>query len=159
MTATFAHSANETLKVNYGGAFKLTDHQGNSVTDKDYLGQYMLVYFGYTNCPDICPTGLFTITTAINDLGPKGEQITPLFITIDPQRDTPTKLASYVKAFHPRMVGLSVNTQSTAKAAQAYNVMYSVLQLEDKYLVSHTGQIYLVDPDGQYIDKFNHDIT
>lgn len=145
--------------INYGGAFELLDHHGNPVSNSDFLGQYLLVYFGYTNCPDVCPTGLLTISSAIRELGNAGAQITPLFVTVDPHRDTPNKLASYVAAFHPRMVGLSGDDQQTRQIAQAYHVMYSVRQVEGRYLVGHTGNIYLMGPEGQFLDRFRHDIS
>ncbi len=96
-----------TGKALVGGPFTLTDDTGKQVTDKDYRGRYMLVFFGYTSCPDICPAGLQLISAALENLGKKADRITPIFISIDPARDTPEKLGAYVKNFNPRLVGLT----------------------------------------------------
>ena len=108
-----------------GGPFSLVDQTGKRVTDKDYRGKYMLVFFGYTNCPDICPAGLQVMSAALEKLGHRGDDIVPLFITVDPERDTPQKLAAYVKNFSPRLIGLTGSPSDVAAAAKAYRVFLS----------------------------------
>jgi protein SCO1/2 len=110
-----------------GGPFSLTDHTGRKVTDKDFLGKYMLVFFGYTYCPDLCPTELQVMSAALDKLGAKADDIQPIFITFDPQRDTPEVLKLYISNFHPRLVGLTGTPEEIA-AAKAYRVYYSKLE-------------------------------
>ena len=142
-----------------GGPFSLIDQTGKHVTEKDFLGRYTLVYFGFTNCPDICPAGLQVMSAAIDKLGTKGASITPVFITLDAQRDTPEKLAGYVKSFHPRLVGLSGTAENLASAAKAYRV-YSQKVEDDKspgnYSYDHAAIFYLMGKDGVFITHIPH---
>jgi protein SCO1/2 len=108
-----------------GGPFALVDHRGQPVTDEDFRGGWILVYFGYTYCPDICPTGLFNMAQALDDLGPAADDIRPIFVTIDPERDTVEALAQYVNHFHPRLVGLTGTPEQIAETARAYRVYYA----------------------------------
>ena len=139
-----------------GGPFTLTDHTGRRVTEKDFLGKPTLVFFGFTFCPDICPAGLQVIGAALDTLGPKGQAVTPLFITVDPERDTPTHLATYVKSFHPRLVGLTGTGEEIRAAAKAYRVQYAKVQ--DKkasdYTVDHSTLVFLMDAQGRYVTHF-----
>jgi protein SCO1/2 len=105
-----------------GGAFSLTDQTGKRVTDKDFRGRYTLVFFGFTNCPDVCPSALQVMAAALDKLGPEGQKITPLFITVDPERDTPAQLAGYLKSFHPRLVGLTGTPAEIEAVTKAYRV-------------------------------------
>jgi protein SCO1/2 len=142
-----------------GGPFELTDHTGKRVSDRDYRGKYMLVFFGFTLCPDVCPTGLQAIAAALDKLGPKAETLTPLFISLDPARDTPEQLASYVQSFHPRLVGLTGTQAEIDAVAKAYRV-YSKRVDDPKstagYTIDHSTFVYVMGPDGSYVTHFTH---
>ena len=141
-----------------GGPFRLTDHNGRKVTEKDFLGRYMLVVFGYTYCPDVCPTELQVMTRAIESMGPAGERITPVFISIDPGRDTPAALKSYVENFGSELIGLTGTADEIAAAAKAYRVYYAKagkIQSTD-YLMDHSSIIYLMDPQGRFLKHFTY---
>jgi protein SCO1/2 len=148
-----ALGAAESAELELGGPFELIDHTGRRVTDQDYLGKYMLIYFGYTNCPDICPTSLVRMTGALNQMGERENAIQPIFISVDSKRDTPERMAPYVKAFHPRLVGLSGDSDAISVAARNYWVQYFAGMIEGEYVVGHTGYFYLVGPDGSFIEK------
>lgn len=136
-----------------GGPFALTDTTGRRVTDADFRGRYLLIYFGYTFCPDVCPTELQAMGRALDLLGPAADRIVPVFITVDPARDTPRAIADYVRAFHPRMIGLSGSAEEIAGVAKAFRVYYRLGQPSkpgaDDYLVDHTSFVYLLGPDGK----------
>ncbi|KAA5614616.1 SCO family protein [Rhodovastum atsumiense] len=136
--------------VQVGGPFQLVDHTGKPVTDTDYRGRWMLVYFGYTFCPDICPTELQTMVTALGELGPLASRVVPLFITVDPERDTAAHLAEYVQLFDERLIGLTGTPAQIAAAAKAYRVYYAKATPKDSttYLMDHSSFIYLMGPDG-----------
>jgi len=146
--------AQSTGKALVGGPFSLTDHTGKRVTDRDFRGRYMLVYFGYTFCPDICPASLQVISAALDQLGPAADQVTPVFITMDPERDTPEKLAAYIKSFHPRLVGLTGSPAELASALKAYRV-YAKKVPDEKdpasYTMDHSSVVYLMGPDGDLV--------
>jgi cytochrome oxidase Cu insertion factor (SCO1/SenC/PrrC family) len=139
-----------------GGPFVLVDHYGARRTDADFRGKLMLVYFGFTSCPDICPTDLQAIGLALDQLGKTGEDVQPIFITVDPERDTPQLLAEYVPMFHPRLIGLSGDANSIRQTARAYRVYYAKVPRTDgsNYTVDHSGFIYLMDRVGQYLGFF-----
>lgn len=146
-------------KALVGGPFQLTDHLGKRVTDKDFRGRYMLVMFGFTFCPDVCPSGLQVMSAALDKLGKKGEKITPIFISVDTERDTPAQLAQYVPSFHPRLIGLTGTPQEVDAAAKAYRVYYKKVRDEKSsaaYTIDHTALIYLMGPDGAYVAHFSH---
>jgi protein SCO1/2 len=142
-----------------GGPFTLTDHKGRRVTDQDFRGRHMLVFFGFTLCPDVCPTALQVASEALNKLGPKADQIVPIFISVDPERDTPSQLASYVESFHPRLIGLTGSQAEIDAVVKAYRVY--VRRVEDPkssagYTFDHTSLIYVMGPDGAYRTHFTH---
>ena len=140
-----------------GGAFALKDQTGKTRTDADFRGQLMLVYFGFTYCPDICPTDLQAIGQAMDQLGKDANQVQPLFITLDPERDTVEHLAQYVPLFHPRLLGLSGSIKDVSQAADGYRVYYkrvSTGSKPDDYTVDHSAFIYLIDRDGKYLGFF-----
>jgi len=140
-----------------GGPFTLTDHHGRAVTEQDYRGRFMLVYFGYSWCPDICPTELLVMSQAVDLLGDAGEQVQPIFITIDPARDTVDSLAKYVVNFHSRLTALTGSEAEIGTVADAYKVFYKKgeeLESPDDYLVDHTDVMYLMDPDGIFLEHF-----
>jgi len=144
-------------KALVGGPFTLTDQAGKTVTDKDFRGRYMLVFFGYTHCPDICPAGLQLISAALDKIGSKADKVTPIFVSVDPQRDTPETLATYVKNFNDRIVGLTGTPEQVAAIAKAYRVFYEKTPNENdpsSYGMNHTSIIYLMGPDGEYVSHF-----
>ena len=135
-----------------GGPFALIDHTGKPRTDKDFRGKLLLIYFGYSYCPDVCPTDLQQIGLAVDRLGPDGEAVQPLFITLDPERDTAAHLADYVPLFHPRLIGLTGGAEEIRRAALAYKVYYARYPPgSPDYVIDHSSFIYLVDESGTYI--------
>jgi protein SCO1/2 len=139
-----------------GGPFGLIDHTGRPRTNADFRGKLMLVYFGFTYCPDICPTDLQAISLALDRLGAAADQVQPLFITVDPERDTAAHLAEYVSLFHPRLIGLTGDAAAIRAAADAYKVYYAKVPNDagTDYTVDHTAFIYLMDADGKYLGFF-----
>ncbi len=140
-----------------GGPFTLTDQHGARVSDSDFRGRFLLVYFGYSFCPDICPTDLAAMSAAIDLLGSKGEAVQPIFITIDPERDTVERLASYAPLFHPRLLALTGAPEEVRQAAAAYRVYYEKAGDGADYLMNHSGIIYLMDRDGRFVTHFTQD--
>ena len=136
-----------------GGPFELTDQTGHRRTDADFQGKLVVLYFGYTYCPDVCPTELQSISLALDKLGAAAETIQPLFITVDPGRDTPARLADFVLSFHPRLIGLTGSLAEIRKTAIAYRTFFarSGATTADNYAVDHTGFIYLLGKDGRYL--------
>lgn len=139
-----------------GGPFSLVDQDGRPVTDRSWPDHWLLVYFGFTFCPDICPTELGAMTAAIDRIDPAGGKIQPIFISIDPDRDTPAQLKSYVALFHPRLVGLTGTAEAVDAAARAYRVYYAKSgdTTGSDYTVDHSSFLYLVAPDGTVVDAF-----
>jgi len=140
-----------------GGPFELVGKDGKTVTDKDFRGRYMLVFFGFTHCPDICPAELQVMSAALDDLGDKADQVVPVFITVDPERDTPELVTAYVENFGPNFVGLTGSLKAVDKAAKAYRVTYQKFQEEgagDNYSVDHSALVYLMGPDGKFVTHF-----
>jgi protein SCO1/2 len=137
-------------KGQIGGPFTLIDQDGRRRTDADFRGKLLLIYFGYTYCTDICPTDLQTISTAIDRLGPAGESVQPLFITVDPEHDTPEAIKLYVSLFHPRLVGLTGSLKQIKTIARAYKVYYAKNEESKKSesVIDHSGFIFLVGRDG-----------
>ena len=154
-----SHRVSYTGTALVGGPFTLTDHTGRKVTEKDFLGKYMLVFFGYTYCPDICPTELQVMSAAIDSLGTKADTIQPIFISVDPGRDTPDILKQYVANFHPRLVGLTGSPDEIASVTKAYRVYFSKVENKstpDAYLMDHSTIIYLMDPQGKFLKHFTY---
>jgi protein SCO1 len=146
-------------EASVGGPFTLTDQHGAEVTEQDFAGRYMLVYFGYTYCPDICPLSLANMTRAVDLLSPdQADQVVPIFITVDPERDTVNQLAEYAPLFHPRLVALTGSPEAIKAAAQAYRVYFAKAGKDgtDDYLMDHSTFIYLMGPDGRYVRHFAH---
>ena len=137
--------------------FSLIDHNGNRVTEADFLGRWQLVFFGFTHCPDVCPTTLAYMANVLDRFGEEVERVAPIFITVDPSRDTPEVMAEYVRTFHPKLVGLTGSEAEVAAAAQAFRVYYERMEEEtapDGYLMAHSGHIYLMTPEGRFEDVF-----
>lgn len=139
-----------------GGPFTLIDQHGQRRTDADFRGKLMLVYFGFTQCPDICPLDLQQMGLAIEQLGPAGDAVQPIFITLDPARDTPAHLAAYVPAFHPRLVGLGGSPEAVAQVARGYRIQFKKVATgtAGDYTIAHGTAIYLMDRNGKYITFF-----
>jgi protein SCO1/2 len=143
-----------------GGPFRLTDQNGNTVTDGDLKGKWSLIYFGYTHCPDACPTALNDIAIALDELGPKRDSVQPVFITVDPERDTPEVLKSYVTAFDTPLLALSGSPEEIARAAKAYRVYYATHpEADGDYSMDHSSVIYVMDPQGRFTATFTHQST
>ncbi|NNE22023.1 MAG: SCO family protein [Rhizobiales bacterium] len=144
-----------------GGPFKLTGHDGTAVTADQFRGKYMLVFFGYTYCPDVCPAGLQVMTAALEELGTKADNVQPVFITIDPERDTVPVMASYVENFHPRLIGLTGTPDQIADVAKAYRVYYKKAGDDADYLMDHSSILYLMDREGKFAKHFTYgtDVT
>lgn len=147
--------------VPIGGAFELTNDKRHPVTDADYRGRWMLVFFGYTNCPDECPLTLQKMATTLHDLGPLVDRIAPLFITVDPVRDTLERLSTYLENFDTRIIGLTGSGDQVAAVAKAYRVYYEPGKTEESGadLVSHSTFLYLMDPNGKLNALFSQDVT
>lgn len=144
-----------------GGPFTLTDQDGKRVTDQDFRGKYMLIFFGFTYCPDVCPGELQVMSAALDELGPEGDKIQPVFITVDPERDTPEAMKLYVSNFHPRMVGLTGSPDDIAAVAKAYRVYYAKAKAPEgaapgDYLMDHSTILYLMGPDGKFVKHFTY---
>ena len=135
-----------------GGPFTLTDQAGRKRSDSEFRGRLMIVYFGYTFCPDVCPADLMAITQALDQLGSYAEGIQPVFITVDPERDTKL-LSDYVAAFHKSFIGLTGSPEEIRQVANAYKAFYAKVPTErsGEYAIDHTGVIYLMGRDGQYL--------
>jgi protein SCO1/2 len=147
-------SGSQPAALTVGGPFSLIDGDGKPVTDQTWRGKYMLVYFGYTYCPDVCPTTLTNVATALDKLGPKADEIQPLFITVDPKRDTPAVVKQYAAAFSPRLIGLTGTPAQIDVAAKAYRVYYAEHRTgpgPDDYSMDHSSVLYLMGPDGRFI--------
>jgi protein SCO1/2 len=145
-----------------GGPFSLVGADGKPVTDRDFRGRYMLIFFGFTHCPDICPAELQVIAQALEQLGDKAKTVVPIFITLDPERDTPEAMANYVKSFGPNFVGLTGSPEAIAAAAKAYRVAYSKVENKESagdYSVDHSALVYLMDPEGRYVTHFSYGLS
>ncbi len=146
------------------GRFILTDHNGTVFTERDMQGKYALIFFGYTNCPDVCPTSLTTLTLALKRLETQSDKIVPYFITVDPQRDTAKVLNDYVKYFDKRLVGLTGSEQMIKRVVDQFKAKYQKVENENEqdpllYNMDHTASLYLMAPDGRFITKFAHGIS
>jgi protein SCO1/2 len=142
-----------------GGPFKLTDQNGRRVTDADFRGKYMLVLFGFTYCPDVCPSSLQVISAALGQLGSKADKVVPIFISVDHERDTPEQLKLYLQSFDPRMVGLTGTADEIAAAAKSYRVYFKKVTDEKStagFTYDHSALIYLMGPDGKYVTHFSY---
>jgi cytochrome oxidase Cu insertion factor (SCO1/SenC/PrrC family) len=140
-----------------GGPFTLVDQRGQEVTEADFQGRFMLVYFGYTFCPDVCPMSLSTMVQALDLLDPgEARQVVPVMITVDPERDTVAQLAEYAPLFGPELVALTGSPEQVDAAAKAYRVYYDKVEADDAgaYLMDHSAFIYLMGPDGRYRRHF-----
>jgi protein SCO1/2 len=157
LTQSGTGAVQTTGKALVGGPFKLVDQHGKTVTDEGFRGRYMLVFFGFTHCPDICPAELQVMAASLDELGAKADEIVPIFITLDPERDTPDVVGDYVKNFSPRFVGLSGSPEAIAEAAKAYRVAYSKFQEDQSksdYSIDHSALVYFMGKEGEYLAHF-----
>ena len=139
-----------------GGPFQLTDQDGRTVTDKDFRGKPFLVFFGFTHCPEVCPTTLFDISEIMRDLGKDADRTAAVFITVDPQRDTQEAMKEYMSSFDPHVRSLTGDEATLAAVAKAYRVYYKKVPLEDgDYTMDHTAIVYLMDKEGRFVSPFN----
>lgn len=146
-----------------GGNFEAVDHLGKPFTQKSLLGKYSLIYFGFTYCPDICPTSLLTIAQTLDDL-PEAlrNEILPVFVTVDPERDTVAVMQQYVSNFHPLLVGVTGSSEQINKVAQAFKIYHAKVPSDTdtkNYLVDHSGYIYLMSKKGDYLAHFPHNVS
>ena len=154
---TGSRSATGALQVPaIGGPFHLVDQDGRPASDQDLKGKPFLVFFGFTYCPEICPTTLFDVSEVLRNLGPDADRTAALFITVDPERDTPAALKDYLASFDPHLRGLTGDAAALAAAAKAYRVYYKKVPLDGGgYTMDHTAIVYLMDKDGRFVAPFN----
>jgi protein SCO1 len=139
-----------------GGPFKLTDQTGKEVTDQDMKGRPFLVFFGFTHCPEVCPTTLFEVSEILRALGPDADKMRALFITVDPERDTPPVMKDYLSSFDPHLAGLTGDPAAIAAVAKAYRVYFQKVPLDQGgYTMDHTAIVYLMDKDGRFVSPFS----
>jgi protein SCO1/2 len=139
-----------------GGPFRLTDQNGRPVTDEDFRGKPFLVFFGYTHCPDVCPTTLFDVSEVMRRLGPDADKTAALFITVDPERDTPATLKDYLGSFDPHLRGITGAPDAVAAVAKEYRVYYKKVPSENgDYSMDHTAIVYLMDKNGHFVAPFS----
>jgi len=151
-------AAGTALASAIGGPFQLVDQNGKTITDADLKGRWSLIYFGYTHCPDACPTALNDISIALADLGAKRDEVRPIFITVDPERDTPEALKAYVTAFDAPILALTGTPEQIAKAAKGYRVYYAKHpEAGGDYSMDHSSVIYIMDPEGRFTASFTHE--
>ena len=139
-----------------GGPFQLTDQNGKAVTDKNLKGKPTLIFFGYTHCPDVCPTSLFEISEVLRAMGRDADKVNAIFISVDPERDTPAAMKDYLSSFDPHLEGLSGDPAEVAKVITSYRVYAKKVPAKDgDYTMDHTALIYLMDRDGRFVSPFN----
>jgi protein SCO1 len=154
--ATLAFSPASTQPSAVGGPFRLVDQNGRAVTEANFRGKPFLVFFGFTHCPDICPTALFEMSEVLRRLGPDAARTAVLFISVDPERDTPEKLKEYLSSFHPRIFGLTGSPAEIAEVEKAYRVYAKKVPLDGGgYTMDHSAIVYLMDKDGRFVAPFN----
>jgi len=139
-----------------GGPFQLTDQNGKAVTEKNLKGKPTLIFFGYTHCPDVCPTSLFEMSEVLRAMGKDADKVNAVFISVDPERDTPATMKDYLSSFDPHLEGLSGDPAETAKVITSYRVYAKKVPTKDgDYTMDHTALIYLMDRDGRFVSPFN----
>jgi protein SCO1/2 len=148
-------AANRPMVAAIGGPFRLIDQNGRTVTDRDQMGHPFLVFFGFTHCPEVCPTTLFDISEVLRKLGPDADRTRALFITVDPERDTPQALKDYLSSFDPHIEALTGDADAIAAVAKAYRAIYRKVPLDNgDYTMDHTAIVYLMDKKGRFVSPF-----
>tara|TARA_R110000868_G_scaffold197663_3_gene443903 strand:+ start:1609 stop:2217 length:609 start_codon:yes stop_codon:yes gene_type:complete len=153
------YSTRQVQEPAFGADFELTDHQGTVRTDDDFAGQWLLVFFGFTNCPDICPMTLAEIAAVMDGLGENASRIQPLFITIDPERDTPEALADFVPRFDAGIIGLTGTPEQIGQTADSFHIYYDKIEeaaAPDGYTMGHSSQLFLFDQSGGYAASWQY---
>ena len=143
----------------FQAAFELTDHQGMIRTQEDFAGRWMLVFFGFTNCPDVCPTTLAEVAAVMEGLGDDAARVQPLFISVDPERDTPSMLAEFVPRFDARLVGLTGTPEQIDRTADSFHIYYEKVEqaaAPGGYAIGHSSQLFLFGPDGAYVQSWSY---
>jgi protein SCO1 len=144
------------LSASIGGPFRLVDQDGRAVSERDFAGKPFLIFFGFTHCPDVCPTTLFEVSEMMNALGPDADKTAAVFVSVDPERDTPTMLKDYLASFDPHVRGLTGDDAAVAAVAKAYRVYYKKVPLDrGEYTMDHTALVYLMDKTGRFVAPFN----
>jgi protein SCO1/2 len=139
-----------------GGPFRLTNQEGQTVTDQDFRGRPFLAFFGFTHCPDVCPTTLFEVSEIFRNLGPDADRVRAILFTVDPERDTPAALKEYLSSFDPRLSGLTGSLDDIAAVAKSYRAIYRKVPLEQGgYTMDHTAIVYLMDKQGRFVAPFS----
>jgi protein SCO1/2 len=155
-----SHGTKVATSTAIGGDFTLTDQNGKPVKDADFRGKLMLVFFGFTHCPEICPTTVSTLSKVMTALGDKADKMAPVFISVDPKRDTPKVMKEYLANFDKRIVALTGTPQEVKKAADAYKIYFSINKDsktgEEDYQVDHSTIVYMMDKNGQYVRHFSY---
>jgi cytochrome oxidase Cu insertion factor (SCO1/SenC/PrrC family) len=154
-----SHEDSSSGEALIGGAFRLTNQDSVEVSDVDFRGKLMLVYFGFTHCPTICPTDMALMSEAMKDLGADSDKVQPIFITIDPERDDVAQVKTFLSNFYPGFQGLTGTPEQIAAVANTYKVFYRKAEAKDlnEYLMDHSGYIYLMGRDGKYLTHFRND--
>jgi protein SCO1/2 len=144
------------LQSSVGGSFRLIDHNGRPISDQDMKGRPFLVFFGFTHCPDVCPTTLFEVSEILRALGAEGGKMRALFVTVDPVRDTPEKLKDYLSSFDPRLIGVTGDEAAIKAMEKTYRVYAKKVPLDGGgYTMDHTAIVYLMDKEGRFVAPFN----
>jgi protein SCO1/2 len=143
--------------ADYGKTLDLTDHNGNPRHLEDFRGKAVVVFFGFTHCPDVCPTTLADMAQVVKSLGPDGGKVQVLFVTVDPERDTPEALSKYVPAFDPRFLGLSGDLEQTRRVAKDFKIYFEKRKTGNTYSIDHSAQSYVIDPQGRLRLFVRHD--
>jgi len=138
-----------------GGPFQLTDQNGKPTSDQDLKGKPFLVFFGFTNCPDVCPTTLFEVSEVMRALGKDADRTAALFVTVDPERDTPDKLKDYLSSFDPHVQGLTGDPNAITAVEKAYRVYAKKVPIDGGYTMDHTAIVYLMDKQGRFVAPFS----
>tara|TARA_R110000796_G_scaffold88164_1_gene189713 strand:- start:29157 stop:29798 length:642 start_codon:yes stop_codon:yes gene_type:complete len=142
-----------------GGPFELQDQHGQPVNESSFKGRWTLVFFGFTHCPDVCPTAMTHVARTLDSLGEQAGQVQPLFITLDPERDTPEVLSEYTAFFDQRILGLFGSEGQTRQVADAYSVYFEKIPMGDTYMLDHTATLYLMGPDGQFVQHYSQQMS
>lgn len=156
LSAAFQTGPAATSGVQVGGPFTLTDHTGVVRRAEDFRGKVVAIYFGYTHCPDACPTALSALSDALDQLGPRANEVAALFVTIDPARDTVALLKDYIGSFHASVVGLTGTAEQVAQAAKGWRVYYRRSGEGADYTMDHSSVIFIMGRDGRYLEHFTH---
>ena len=142
-----------------GGSYSVIDETGAPFTDKSLPGKYRIYFFGFTYCPDICPTALGTVAAALDKIGKEADAFVPIFVTVDPERDTVDVVREYTDAFDPRIIGLTGSPEQIGTIAKAFKVYYSKVPQGEGYTMAHSGLFYVMNPEGKLVAFFNHEDT